>query len=66
MIQIHCANHLEADTAWRLLAAVPNSVFTPVELHLNGFGFLYQVVRLDDGSQTAVRTAILPAHSSQA
>ena len=66
MIQIHCASHHEADAAWRLLAAVPHCSFTPVELHLDGFGLLYQVVRLDDGSQAAVRPATLLAHSSQA
>lgn len=65
MIQIHCANHHEADAAWRLLCSVDQDRFTPVELHLDGHGLLYQVVRLDDGSQAAVRPAAQLAHSCQ-
>ncbi len=66
MIRIHCSNHEDADTAWRMLCSVDDDRFTPVELHLDGFGLLYQVIRLDDGTQTAVRSADHQAHSSQA
>lgn len=63
MIRIHCSNHDEADTAWRMLCAVPDATFQPVELHLDGFGLLYQVVRTDDGDQTTIRPATNQAHS---
>jgi len=66
MIRIHCSNHEDADTAWRMLCSVDDDRFTPVELHLDGFGLLYQIVRLDDGSQSAVRPAAPEAHTTQA
>lgn len=66
MIQIHCANHDETDAAWRMLCSVPDSEFRPVELHLNGYGCLYQVVRTPEGDQLPVRPAAQRRHSSQA
>jgi hypothetical protein len=66
MIRIHCSNHYEADTAWRMLCSVCDECFTPVELHLDGFGLLYQVIRLDDGTQTAARPEAPEAHTTQA
>jgi len=53
MLRLHCSNHHEADSAWRMLCTVAEDRFTPVELHLDGEGLLYEVVRLDDGSQAA-------------
>lgn len=55
MIKIICNNHDEADSAWRMLCAVPDDTFRPVELSLHGFGVLYQVVRNEQGDQVAIR-----------
>lgn len=65
MIRIHAADHAEADAAWRMLATVPDAAFHPVELHLDGYGPLYQVVRTPDGDQSAAPPAAPLARSSQ-
>lgn len=64
MIQIHCANDQEADAAWRMLCSVPASRYQPVELHLAGYGCLYQVVRTQEGEQIAVRPEAQQVRSS--
>lgn len=53
MLRIHCANRSDIDAAWRLLTHWPDPNFQPAELHLDGFGPLYQVVR-EDGEQAAL------------
>lgn len=66
MIEIHCSTHADADATWRMLCAVPDALFRPVELHLNGHGLLYSVTRSATGDQTATQPGAQPAHSSQA
>jgi hypothetical protein len=64
MLQIHCANHDDADAAWRMLLHVPNSDFKPCSLHLNG-NELYVITRDPDGHQTSVPPAAPVAHTPQ-
>lgn len=56
-MRIHAADHAEVDAAWRILAAAPDDAFVPAEIHLDGHGPLYQVVRLADGSQSSAPVA---------
>lgn len=65
MIRIHVADHAEADAAWRMLCAVPGDTFQPVEIHLDGYGLLYQAIRTPEDDQTAAPPATAPARSCQ-
>ncbi len=64
MIRVGCANHNEADAAWRMLNAIPDALFQPVELHLDGHGPLCLVIRTENGDQSAAPVAAVPARSS--
>lgn len=66
LMQIHVSGQHGADAAWRMLNAVLDELFQPVELHLTGHGPLYRVVRDGNGDQTAVPVAAEPGHSSPA
>jgi hypothetical protein len=57
MIRIHCSDHDDADTAWRMLTHVPDADLQPVELHLDGHGLLYTITRDPNGQQTSVPSA---------
>jgi hypothetical protein len=59
MIQVHCSTPAQIDAIWRMLAHVPEEDFHPAEIWLAG-ELMYQVVR-NDGEQTAVQPAGLPA-----
>ena len=63
MIQLHCADHQDADAAWRMLTHVPDSEFQPVALHLDGHGLLYTITRTPDGQQTSIPAAAPVAHT---
>jgi hypothetical protein len=54
MIQVRCATPAQIDAVWRMLAHVPDDVFQPVEIWLDGEPH-YTVIRTDDGEQTAAR-----------
>ena len=64
MIRIHCADAAETSAAWRMLAHVPDDTFQPAELHLDGHGPLYQVVR-DSAGDLAARPPAQQARSCQ-
>ena len=66
MIRVGCANHLEADAAWRMLDAVPDALFQPVELLIEGHRHGCLVVRAENGDQSAVPAVAGLAHSSLA
>lgn len=66
MISIHCANHDEADAVWRMINAVPDEAFRPIELHLAGHGPLYQIIRTPSGDQTAARLETQQDRKTQA
>ena len=66
MIRIHVANHAEADTAWRMLTHVPDADWQPVELHLDGHGPLYRMIRTRAGDQSAAPPAAAPGRSCPA
>lgn len=51
MIRIHCSTWDEADAAWQMIAHVPDEQFQTAELHLDGHGPLYQIVRDPTGYQ---------------
>ena len=61
-IRIHTADWDEVDQAWAWLAAIPDDQFQPVELHLDRFGPLYTVIRVD-GRQTTARLENRPGHT---
>lgn len=65
MIRLHVADHAEADAAWRMLSSVPDALFHPVQLHLDGYGPLYQVIRTPDGDQSAAPPAVPQGRSCQ-
>jgi hypothetical protein len=46
-----------------MLTHVPDHDFRPVELHLDGHGILYTVIRAADGSQSSVPPAVLQART---
>jgi hypothetical protein len=62
-MRIHVADYSEADAAWRMLNAVPDGLFQPVELHLDGYGPLCQVVRAGNGDQSIAPVAAAPVHT---
>lgn len=55
LIRIHVADHQQADAVW--LALVGQEEITAAELHLDGFGYLWDVVRCADGRWTTRRIA---------
>lgn len=65
MIRIHVADHAEADAVWRMLCSVPDHLFQPVDLHLDGYGPLYQAVRTPDGDQSAAPPSAQLGHTTQ-
>jgi hypothetical protein len=65
-MRIHVADHCEADAAWRILNAVPDELFRPVELHIDGHGPACLVVRDENGDQTTAPVAAALAHSCPA
>lgn len=65
-MRLTVVDHAEADAAWRMLAAVPDDLFQPVEIHLDGRGLLWRVVRAADGGQISVPVAAQQGHSPRA
>jgi len=57
MIRIHCADHQDADAAWRMLLHVPDADFAPCVIHLDGHGELYRITRDQAGQQSTVPLA---------
>lgn len=65
-MRIHVSDQCEADAAWQMLNSVPDALFRPIELHLDGHGPLCLVVRAKNGDQSTVPVSAALPHSSLA
>ena len=54
-MRIHVASKTLVDAVWQIL--IGQSQVTQAEIHVDGAGFLYEVVRNDDGRWTTRREA---------
>lgn len=62
-LRLHCTDHAEADAAWRMLDHIPDHLWQPVELHLDGHGPLHTITRDQQGDQTTAPAVAPPARS---
>ena len=65
MLRLHVTNNQEADAAWRMLNEVPCALFRPVEVHVEGLGLLWTIIRTPAGEQTSAPPAVPPARNCQ-
>mgnify|MGYP006267484601 CR=1 FL=1 len=63
MLKIHVANQTEADKAWRMLQHADEDI-RDVELHLDGHGLLWLLLRDSEGEWKALPSA-RQAHTVQ-
>ena len=56
MIRITVADHTESSQFWRALVHVPPELVPPMEVHLDGYGYLWSL-RSRDGRLEALREA---------
>ena len=56
MIRINVADHAESSQLWRALVHVPPELVPPMEVHLDGYGYLWSLTSRD-GQLAALREA---------
>jgi hypothetical protein len=64
-LRIHCSDQADADAAWRMLNHVPDHLWQPVEVHLDG-RHIHTITRDHAGDQTTVPAAVPLARTSPA
>ena len=65
-MRLHVSDSAEADAAWRMLDAVPDDLFQPVELHISGLDLVLLITRAENGDQLAAPAAAGSGRSSPA
>ncbi len=58
-LRLHCSDQADADAAWRMLNHIPDHLWQPVEVHLDGHGHLCTITRDHAGDQTTA-PAVVP------
>ena len=65
-LRLHCSSPAQVDAIWRMLNHVPDDLWQPVEVHVDGHGPLHTIIRDQAGDQTTAPCAVPPARSRQA
>ena len=62
-LRLHTADWDEVNAAFAMLDHIPDQLWQPIDMYLDGYGPLYQVIRKPDGTLSTARLANPPGHS---